>query len=310
VWVEVAQFQQGVITRAQALALGLSSSAIDRRLRSGRWRRVFTGVYATFTGPVPRSALLWAAVLQAGPGAALSHQTAAELAGLVEKPADEVHVMIPSQRRVQGPPGIRYHASARVRAARHPTRLPPQTRIEETVIDLTQTAPNVDRAIAWVVRACARRLTTVDRLRTAFTVRRRLRWRAHLWAALEDVDAGCHSILEAAYLRTVERRHGLPTARRQVARRRRGGRWYDDVLYEAYRTLVELDGPRAHPPESLDRDRRRDNAAVAGALSVLRYGVAAVMGHPCAVAREVGAVLRLNGWKGTPQGCRRGCPAQ
>jgi very-short-patch-repair endonuclease len=178
------------------------------------------------------------------------------------------------------------------------------------VVDLTQTAADADRAIAWVVRTCARRLTTVDRLRSAFTARKRLRWRAHLWAALEDVDAGCHSGLEASNLRTVERRHGLPTARRQVARRRRGGRWYDDVFYEAYRTLVELDGPRAHPPEALDRDRRRDNAAVAGALSVLRYGVAEVMGRPCEVAHEVGAVLRLNGWSGQPRPCGPDCPAR
>jgi very-short-patch-repair endonuclease len=254
--------------------------------------------------------LLWAVVLQAGPGAALSHQTAAELAGLAENPADLIHVMIPLKRRVQGPRGIRYHASERVGTARHPTRVPPQTRVEETVVDLTQTARNADGAVAWVVLACSRRLTTVDRLRTAFAARKRLRWRAHLWAILSDVDDGCHSTLEVAYLRTVERRHGLPTARRQAARRRRGGRWYDDVLYEEYRTLVELDGSRAHPPESLDRDRRRDNAAVAADLRVLRYGVANVMGHPCRVAREVGAVLRLNGWKGRPRPCGPDCLAQ
>jgi hypothetical protein len=78
------------------------------------------------------------------------------------------------------------------------------------VVDLTQTARDVDRAIAWVVRACARRLTTVDRLRDAFAARKKLRWRAELSMALADVASGCHSTLEVAYLRRVERRHGLP----------------------------------------------------------------------------------------------------
>jgi hypothetical protein len=111
VWEEVARLQDGVITRTQVLAVGLSSSAIDRRLRSGRWRRVYAGVYATFTGPMPRSAMLWAAVLQAGPGATLSHQTAAEMAGLIEQPVEVIHVMIPVQRRVQVTPG---HQTSRV----------------------------------------------------------------------------------------------------------------------------------------------------------------------------------------------------
>jgi very-short-patch-repair endonuclease len=309
VWEELAARQHGVITRRQALAGGLTSAAINRRLRAGTWRRLYTGVYVTFTGPVPRSSSLWAVVLRAGPGAMLSHETAAELAGLIDEPAGMVHVTVPPTRRGGIGPGIRRHISEHARAAIHPTREPPQTRIEETVVDLTQTARDPERAIAWVVRACARRLTTVDRLRDTFAARRKLRWRGPLWVALGYAEAGCHSTLELAYLRSVERRHGLPAARRQAARRRRGGRWYDDVLYEQYRTLVELDGQRAHPPESRDRDRRRDNAAVAANLRVLRYGAAEVLGHPCEVAREVGAVLRLNGWQGRPRPCGPACPA-
>jgi hypothetical protein len=43
------------------------------------------------------------------------------------------------------------------------------------------------------------------------------------------------------------------------------------------RRRLPLDGPRTHPPESRDRDARRDNAAVEADLDVLRYGVADVM---------------------------------
>ena len=88
VWEELLSRQSGVIARRQALACGLTGGAIRRRLQAGKWRPLLPGVYATFTGPVPRSAVLWAAVLRAGPGAVLSHETAAELLGLVDAPAE------------------------------------------------------------------------------------------------------------------------------------------------------------------------------------------------------------------------------
>ena len=46
-------------------------------MRSGRWQRLQRGVYATFSGEPTRQTALWAALLRAGPGAVLSHQTAA-----------------------------------------------------------------------------------------------------------------------------------------------------------------------------------------------------------------------------------------
>src|SRR5688500_13712794 len=214
--------QHGVVTRGQALASGVTLGAIRRRIQAGKWRRLYPGVYVTFTGPVPRSARLWAAVLRAGPGAMLSHETAAELAGLLDQATDVVHVTIPATRRAQWGSGLRCHLSVRARVAMHPTRQPPQTRIEETVVDLTQTARGVNQALAWGTRACARRLAAVERLQAAFGARERLRWGRELKAALDDIGSGCHSTLELEYLRRVERPHRLPVARRQMARSRRG----------------------------------------------------------------------------------------
>src|SRR6185312_3411565 len=82
--------QSGVVSRAQALRAGLTVDMIKFRVRSGRWRQIHPGVYATFTGMPGRSVRLWAAVLSAGPGAVLSYQTAAELQGLADKPDDSI----------------------------------------------------------------------------------------------------------------------------------------------------------------------------------------------------------------------------
>lgn len=299
--------QHGVVTRRQASAHGLTDGAIRCRLRVGHWRRLYPGVYATFTGPVTRMAYLWAVLLWVGPDAVLSHHTAAELVGLIDQPGSTVHVTVPVDRHRTGRRAVQLHRSVRVRQACHPTRLPPQTRVEETVVDLTQAATDAHRAMTWVIRACAGRFTTVDRLRDALAARGKIRWRAELEALLDDVAEGCHSMLELAYLRDVERRHGLPTAQRQVARVRRGGRWYDDVRYTEYCTVVELDGQAAHPAESSGRDALRDNAGVAAGLATLRYGPRDVMARPCDLAVQVGGVLRRNGWRGSLRRCGPDC---
>ena len=81
----------------------MSPAAIAARIKSGRWRRIHAGVYATFTGAMTRDAYLWAAVLAAGPGAQLSHQTAAEIHRLTDRPAPDIHVSIPANRRITPP---------------------------------------------------------------------------------------------------------------------------------------------------------------------------------------------------------------
>jgi hypothetical protein len=52
----------------------------------------------------------------------------------------------------------------------------------------------------------------------------------------------------------------------------------------------------------------RDNAGVAGGLSVLRFGTAAVADRSCEVAAQVAAILRRNGWAGPPQPGGPRCP--
>ena len=69
-------------------------------------------MYATFTGPIARDATLWAVALYAGPGARLSHETAAELIRLTDRPSPLIHVTIAAKRRVVPPIGVTIHRSA------------------------------------------------------------------------------------------------------------------------------------------------------------------------------------------------------
>ena len=54
----VLRYQAGIVTRAQAHGSGLSDRAIAHRVATGRWQRVHLGVYAAFSGPLSRQAVV------------------------------------------------------------------------------------------------------------------------------------------------------------------------------------------------------------------------------------------------------------
>jgi hypothetical protein len=304
---ELLDLQHGVLTRTQALDGGLTPKMVEVKLRSAGWQRLQTGVYATFSGEPPRSALLWAAVLRAGPKSALSHQTAAELYGLLDTPAPAIHVTVPHGSPVMRPQGVIVHYSIRLEQARHPVLIPPRTRIEESVLDLAETASTVDQAIGVILRANASRKTTAAHIAATMERRGRMRWRRELSVALDLGGQGVHSLLEFRYVNRVERPHGLPQGRRQRPVRRGGSRQYQDVGYEGYDLVVELDGRAAHPQWSRWADIRRDNATAASGQATLRYGWADVTAEACLTAQEVGEALHQRGWDGRLRRCGPGC---
>src|SRR5690349_9127238 len=267
---EIAQWQSGVVSRQQLLEAGLSAQLIKRRLQRRRWQQLHWGVYAAFTGPPPRTAWLWAAVLRAGPGAVLSHLTAAELHGLLEPPAEAIFVTVPSTRRISAP-GLVVRTSERIAEAIQPGRRPPRTSVEETVLDLTQLAWTFDDACGWLTQARSRRLTTAAKL---------------------------------------ERAHGLPRSRHQVRVVIEGKTVYRDAYYEKYKLATELDGKLAHPDQERWRDNHRDNQAGAHGILTTRYGWRDVYGHPCEPALLQARILRKRGWTGKPRPCSPACPVR
>jgi very-short-patch-repair endonuclease len=305
---ELADRQCGVLSRRQALSYGLSDDLIIDRVHDGRWQRLQRGVYAAFSGDVGRQAALWAAVLRAGPGAALSHRTAAELERLADGESALIHLTIPAARRVMPIRGAVVHTRVDAEVATHPSRLPPRLRLEETVFDLADTCDDVYDAIGWVTSALGRRLTSQDRLRATLYSRSRTRWRNDLSRLLSPDMAGIHSVLEYRYVRHVERPHGLPSSKRQAVAIVSTRRAYRDVLYEDYGLIVELDGQAAHPEDERWLDTSRDNSAAAAGLSTLRYGYRDVLHEPCLVAAQVADALQRRGWPESPRRCSARCP--
>jgi hypothetical protein len=276
-------------------------------VRYGRWQQLHVGVYASFTGEPPRNALLWAAVLRAGPQSILSHETAAEVDGLTDKRSKQLHVTIPVTQRLRPVAGFVIHRSTRILQAREPWLLPPRTMIEETVLDLCQDAASFDDVVSLLARACQRRLTMPVLIQQRVEMRAKIRWRAEILQALGDVGDGVHSPLEYRYLRDVQRAHGLPAAKRQAPARQGGRGVFRDVFYRQYGVIVELDGKASHPADRRLQDNRRDNAAAARGAITLRYGWADVTERACATAFEVGQTLCGRGWPGPLRRCGPAC---
>ncbi|SDU81419.1 hypothetical protein [Jiangella alkaliphila] len=118
----VAKSQDGLITRKQALAAGLSPDAIRHAIRpGGPWSSVLPGLYSASNGPLTTIQRLRAAVLHSGEDALVTGAWGCDLAGLRYGPpaGDEVDVVVgwASGRRSLG--FVRVHRARRRPEAQH-----------------------------------------------------------------------------------------------------------------------------------------------------------------------------------------------
>jgi predicted transcriptional regulator of viral defense system len=147
---ELARRQHGVISREQLARAGVGSTAVSVRLRTGRLHRVHAGVYAVGHRVLSRQGLWMAAVLASGPGALLSHQTAAALWDIRGYSGGAVHVTVP------------HKSTSTKRIRRHLSQVPadeqvveegiPVTSVHRTIFDLAATA-SIDEVVAMVKEA-------------------------------------------------------------------------------------------------------------------------------------------------------------
>ncbi|HEY6785966.1 MAG TPA: type IV toxin-antitoxin system AbiEi family antitoxin domain-containing protein [Trebonia sp.] len=312
-WALLLSGQKKVISVAQARALGMTHDAIRWKVASGRWQRVYQGVYATFSGDLPRESRLWAVVLRCGEHTVLSHETAAEIQGLGQSRSSRIHVTVPPQvTPIRGTEvrDVVVHRTATWQADPQPWFALPRTPVAVTVLDLVEAARDLDDAYAWMSRAITTRAVAATMIADALNARKKARRRAWLEDALTDISDGIHFPLERRWTRDVERAHGLPQATRQVRRTGADGIRFLDNLYEPYRISVELDGLAFHPPEQRHGDYYRDNeTAIATDAQVLRYGFQQVANRPCTQAAQLARALIKHGWDAkTLKPCKQECP--
>jgi hypothetical protein len=132
--------QHGVVSIRQLLGpLGYSQSAIARAVAAGRLHRLHRGVYAVGHSRVSRSGMCLAAVLAGGPGALLSHASAAWLWEISSRGPAPFEVIGPVPRRPR--PLIRLHRGRNLAAEdRYVLDEIPVTALPRTYLDFAATA--------------------------------------------------------------------------------------------------------------------------------------------------------------------------
>lgn len=297
--------QAGVVSRRQALDLGLGPHDLRRLVRRRDLTPLFPGTYVDHTGEPTWLQRAWAAVLFCAPrepfadglGAALAGRSAVRAADGPGRGEDDgpVVVAIPRERRLLVPMGITllrtYGLGERVLW----NLGPPRMRYDEAALDVALACADELDAVGAIARAVQGRHTTAARMQEALGRRTRAPRRAFLEAVLADVAHGSCSVLEREYLERVERPHGLPPGRRQLRAGTLSGVVYrDNALGEV---LVELDGRLFHDTaEQRDRDHERDLDAAVEGRGTVRLTWGQVVERPCSTAAKLSIILIRAGW--------------
>jgi hypothetical protein len=280
---ELARRQFGAIARRQLLAAGVSAARIRSWLRSGRLHRHSPGVYAWGRAELGTEGELAAALLLAGPGAALTSLSALWWLNLL-------------------------HRRPRPTLLASPRRCGPRRDVR--VAHLPDLARRLHRGLPVVPLAEALLAATADlsrdslRLVLARAEFERLLDRRELEAALGSGRRGTAALREAvdSHLPALARcangferdlvllceRHGLPLPEPNA----RVGRYRPDMLWREAGLVVELDGRDAHRTAAqLASDRRRQAELERRGFTVIRFTWADLNGDAARVVADLSRLL-------------------
>jgi very-short-patch-repair endonuclease len=293
VW-QLAERQHGVISRRQLLELGYSSWAIKHRVQKGRLHPIRRGVYAVGRPQLSRDGVWMAALLACGPGAALSHRSAAALWEIRPYRGARVDVLVPrgAYRRQLG---VVVHSRAGLEAETTTRRGIPVTNPACTIVDI---APGLTRnqLEAAINEADKRDLVDPEALRAALDGMPRRPGGGVVRKVLDsETFVFTDTDLERWFL-PIARRAGLPNPGTQE----RVNAFQVDFHWPDLGLVVETDGLRYHRTASQQtKDRIRDQVHTAAGLTPLRFTHAQIRFDPghveatlAAVARRLGAPSR------------------
>ena len=290
---ELAAKQHGVVSLPQLKALGLGASGARDRVAAGKLQRLHQGVYAVGLAKPSLQARYMAAVLACGPGAALSHRSAADLLGLRPCNRPAIEVTAPG-RTGRGRPGIEVHRATGLEARDviHVDGIPCTT-VARTLLDLAETIDQtaLERAIERAETLKIFDLTAVlDVLSRAGNRRGATKLRAALTAYLPE-PSFTRSELEKRFL-ALCREAGLPKP--QVNTSEDGKEV--DFTWSDRRLIAEVDSHRHHGTRAaFERDRRRDQELTVRGWRVVRFTWRQVVGEPATVAATLASLLSGEG---------------
>jgi hypothetical protein len=284
-----------VFTLEQADAAGVSSGHVYRGVQGGAYVRLLPGVLAVTGSPDGRERRWLAAQLSLGPGAVLSHQTAADIHGLEHR--------LPNTSRIhftvaEGHPRRRQRFVIHRTSNLHPDDVTTVGRFEVTSVTRTlcDVAGEVDpERLRKIVAAGVREgHTSAELLRSAVARRERFPGRAALRRVVDELsplEPCTREELESLFLRITTAANIAPTHMNLPVEDADGVTRYIDAAWLPEGVFVELDS-RTYHGTLLDwhDDLRRENAVkLGGWQDPLRFSYADLRHRP----EEVVEVVRL-----------------
>ncbi|MFL5900849.1 MAG: DUF559 domain-containing protein [Solirubrobacterales bacterium] len=266
----LAEGQHGVVARRQLIELGLTDARIKGRIAEGHLHVVHRGVYAVGHRRLSRHGRWMAAVLFGGPGAVLSHRSAAELWGIASPRGRAIDVT--RRRGWRASPGIVVHRNSISADEIETVAGMPCTCVSRTSLDLagSTSRDELERTINQIE---VRRLTCSLSIYDLLERYPRRRGAPMLRALLDDraeTRGITRSRLEERFTALLAR-SDLPRPQLNADLAMRGRFFEIDCLWREQGVIVELDGMRAHGTDlAFEKDRERDRLLIAEGWRVAR----------------------------------------
>jgi very-short-patch-repair endonuclease len=293
-WViaELAERQHGVVARRQLLDAGLCPRTIGLRLERGSLHGIHLGVYSVGHSVLGKNGRWMAAVLACGPGAVLSHRSAAMAWGLLR---------ISGLPEVTRPGKFRPRRGIVARFASVPSDERgvvdgiPLTSVPRTILDLAVLGnrTHVRRALHEAeVQRLDDALSVADLLQR-YPRRPGTRLLRELLGSDLVAEGVTVNDFEELFEALVEK-HDLPRPRFNADLAVAGRILRPDCLWPDHGLIVELDGRATHETRrAFESDRKRDRTLLAAGWRVMRVTWRQLQDGPDTVAADLRSALHV-----------------
>ncbi|MGQ0572609.1 MAG: DUF559 domain-containing protein [Pseudonocardia sp.] len=275
--------QDGLLTLAQAHGAGMSTSTVQRRVRTGEWQRVAPRVFLSAGHPLTDRARVRAAGLWAGGRGTVCGPAAAFWHGMRSRPPEIVDVTVPRGC------GLRAHAGVQVRRRDLDPAdllLTGGIRIADAALAALETAATVPEGSVFLDRA----------------LQRHVRFPSVYRAYCRNVGARGWGRVGELLVVAADRADSA-AERRLIALLRRAGidswvrghpfqRWTIDIAFPRAQLAIEVDGWAWHMDVDRFRaDRHKGNALARAGWDLLRFTWHDLENRPAYVIGEIRAAL-------------------
>jgi very-short-patch-repair endonuclease len=291
----LASKQQGLVSREQLRALGLSDEAVSKAATRGWLRPVYRGVFCVGHEHLTVYARMLAATMACGEGSVVSHGTAAWMLGLRDWKPKEIDVIAPAEagRKIAGirrrfvPPPVGPEIWRRHGV---PLTSPARTIVDcAGILDARGVGELIEEAAVQGlldIRAIDRVLDGPRRRGSNRLLRAVAPWRRY------RRGIKIRSRMEAKLLPLLTEA-ALPIPRTNSKLRLSGKVYEIDFLWREQKLVVETDGGRFHDnPAAGARDSERNHALAAAGYRLPRIGWEDLRDRPDETMSEIARLLR------------------